>query len=574
LALGQVASGEGIGFFWDACVSERSLKSPVDYLGAFADPDRSQRPAFSGRCRRELVNPVVLRKPKEISMSTNRRPARLFACIAILSVYVSHRASAETGDLLNRVPPGANCIVYIDVDSLLNSKLGRQEDWRSKLSDAYATRPLVVPPDAKKVVMASWLEPAYVESLWEVSLIQVGKSISMERIARDTGGFSDAIGGKTAAWAPMNAYFVRLDKSLLGVVCPADRQFAARWIAQANSDTDRLSPYLRAAAEQIDSRTGYLYALDLQDAVSEKRFRRRLDMEEFECLNGKRIDARKLSEAVAGIKGLTLTIGVADEITGRCVIEFARPVSVLSSIAKPLLIEALEKAGASISDFASWKFTLKDTSILASGTLSTEGFRQLLSVMSPPSPTQTDGDTDGSAAKTADRSKPAEAKSNDAQAAASKRYYRAVAKIVDGFGKRVQAASSLSKGATYVARDARSIGRLPILNVDPELVKWGGDVGSRLLLVASSLGTGGLQARSRAENVLNPYSGGGYTSELEIQSDPNDEVNRQNAARLRRAAVAEEKAKALQQATQILLELQTSSAQIRTAMTQKYYIDF
>ncbi|HKQ47926.1 MAG TPA: hypothetical protein VJZ71_07655 [Phycisphaerae bacterium] len=476
----------------------------------------------------------------------------------------------DAPDLVNRVPPGANVIAYVNVEAMLNSKVARQENWRSMMSNAYSAGPLIVPPDAKQVMMASWLEPTTVEPIWEVSVIQLSKPVSMKRIASDANGFTDALGGKLAAWSPANAYYVRLDKQLLGVVCPADRQFAARWTAGAGSSAETLSPYLRAAVDEIKQGTGYFFALDLQDAVGEKRVRRRLDMGEFDCLADKKFDARKVSEIIASVKGLKLTVEVHGDIRGKCAIEFGRPVAALSAFAQPLLMEILEKAGASIDDIAGWKFTTSDTSILASGSLSTEGLRLLCSIINPPHPT----DTEETADQPGDEGKSKGESPSNAQVAASKQYYRSVSKTIDGFGARARTATSLAKGATYVGRDARNISRLPIVNVDPELVQWGASVSSQLLQVASTLGVSGLQARAKAESILNPYESGGYQSELEIRSDPNAEIDRQNAARQRRAAVAEEKTKALEQATQILLQLEAGRSQIRAAMTQKYNAEF
>lgn len=494
------------------------------------------------------------------------RSAGLSAAIAVL---MAVPALADVNDLLERVPPGANAIAYMNVESLLNSKLGRVEKWRDMMSDAYEAGPLIAPPDSKQVLLASWLEPTTVESLWEVSVIEVGKAISMQRIARDAEGLLDSLGGKPAAWVPANAYMIRLDKHLLGVVSPADRQFAARWSARSSSQSAPLSPYLRAAGRKIGPKTDYLLALDLEDVISEKRFRHRLAMDEFECLADKKIDFHRISDIVASIKGLTLTVTVGGEIKGNCEIDFGQPVSELSPFAKPLLMEILDKTGASLDDVHRWSFKPGETSITATGTLSTADLRRLCSIINPPSPIHTDDAADSPKDKTSTG-----AASESQRAAASQRYFKAVSKIVDGFGARVRSADSLTRGATYVARDARNIGRLPILNVDPELATWGAGVSSRMLEVASALGVSGLQARSRAESILNPYTGGGQVSELEIRGDPNAETDRQNAARMRRAAVAEEKGRILQQASQLLLELEASRSQIRAAMTQKYTVNF
>lgn len=516
----------------------------------------------------------LIEKSERVSLMQSNKVDRVFLTGIALLLLSSGISWGDAPDLVNRLPAGANAVVFINVESILNSKLGRQEKWQSKLADAFEVKPLTVPPDAQQVVMAAWLDTVNVQPVWEVSLIQVSKSVSIDRIARDTRGFTESLNGKRAARAPMDAYFVRLDKHLLGVVSPAYRQFAARWSSESRTDADPLSPNLRAALSSIGPSTDFFLALDLEDAVSEKRFRQRLAMEEFDCLRGKKFDERALSEVFASIRSISVAVEVRSNIVGKGVIEFERQVSPLGSLAKPLLIESLEKVGASIDDLADWKFTAGDTSITATGQLSSEGFRKLCSIVNPPSPTDIDDSEDGSIRKSAGGDDGEKSASQDAAAVASRRYYRAVSKHIDSFGKQIRTAESLTRGATYVARDARNISQLPILNVDPELVKWGSSVSSQLLLIASDVGTGGLRARSRAEGVLDPYARGSHTTDLEIESDPNDRVDRENAARMRRAAAAEEKTKILEQASQLLIEIQAGRAQIRAAMTEKYGIEF
>lgn len=487
--------------------------------------------------------------------------------MGLIIALVANASPANVNDLANRVPSGANMIAYINVKTLVNSKLGKQEDWKSKFTDAYAAGPMIVPPSATEVLLASWISPSTLEPVWEASIIKVATSMSMDRIARDEKGFTDVIGGKTAAWVPVNAYYVRLDDHMLGVLAPGDRQFASRWVDQSSAG-GTLSPYLQSAAKSIDGKTDYLMAMDLRDAVSEKRVRIRLAMDEFECLSGKEIDAGAVGKCVASVKGLTLSVKVDDHAAGHCTIHFGDDVSPIASFAKPLLLEILNNAHAGIPDLEDWKVSGKGNSIIASGKLSNDGLRRLFSIIDPPSPGETGEVATASEAGSGDKG------ADKAAAAASKKYFQAVAKIVDTFGQNVRQSTSMTQGATFVSRSARRISRLPIVNVDPALVEWGGSTSMRLLDVASTLGGSGFKARARAEAVQDPHVSTGDSTDLEIKIDPNDAVERRNAARQRRAAAAEERAIALDQATAVLKEIEASRIQIRTAMTQKYKVEF
>jgi len=305
-------------------------------------------------------------------------------------------AAADVNDLLSRIPPGANAVGIIDVDGVVSSPLGLKNDWKKKLANAYATKPLIVPPDAKKLVYASWIEPTTMTPVWEASVIELANAPSMDRIAKKERGFVDTIGDKQAAWAPMNAYFVRLDTRLLGALTPADRQFATRWAQMSGSRGELVSPYLQAAVNGIDPKTDYLFAFDLSNAVAAKRARMRLQSGEFESLIGKPINLNAISNTIASIKGLTLQVDVDDQATGRCTVDFGRPASGLGEIAKPLLLEMVGRAGAMIDDFGAWKATTKDNSVVLAGNISNDGLRRLFSIVDPPSPRGT-GDAEAAA---------------------------------------------------------------------------------------------------------------------------------------------------------------------------------
>lgn len=175
-----------------------------------------------------------------------RQIARLILVFPVIGIAAASTL-ADVSDLLGRIPPGANAIVVIDVDGVVTSPLGLRNNWKEKLADAYAAKPLIVPPNARKVVMASWIEPTSMLPIWEASVMELSGAPSMERIAKSERGFVDTLAGKQAAWSPINAYFLRLDGRLLGALCPADRQFAARWAGQDEATGKLVSAYLRSA---------------------------------------------------------------------------------------------------------------------------------------------------------------------------------------------------------------------------------------------------------------------------------------------------------------------------------------
>ena len=494
------------------------------------------------------------------------------SAFAVVFCCALRAARADNTNLLSRIPPGANTIAIIDVDQILNSPMGIQEHWREKLKNAYAAKTLVVPPNASRLVLASLINPSTMQPAWEVSVMELKTSPSMKKIASAEGGFVDTVAEKQAVWSPINAYFVRLDTRLLGAVAPANRQFAARWARRGSSQGDNLTPYLQTATGSMDAKTSYLFAMDLEDATSPGKVRRRIEMGDFDSVADKTASAEKIAAVIASIRGVSLRVSIGDEITGSSVVEFGRPTAVLSDFAKPLLLEVLTSFGAAIDGLDSWKLAVDGNNLALHGKLPIEGLQQLFSIVDPPSPLSADDPDDDQTDSAKSDNDPE--KSKAAVVAASKQYYAAIAKIMDNVGKKIRGATSLTQGAKWVAGDARRIARLPIVNVDPDLVNWGTGVSSRLNDLAATVGIGGLQARSRAVGIQDANVSGGYSRELEIRSDPNDRINQQNVKRQRAAASAEQRAETAQIATKILSDLEVSRSQIRTAMVQKYHTEF
>lgn len=498
--------------------------------------------------------------------------------LSVAAFAISTTAFADVNNLLSKIPPGANAIAVINVKGVIETPMGKQNNWKEKLADAYAAKPLIVPPDATQVVLAAWINPSSMRPVWEASVMELSRAPSMERIAKAERGFTETVADKPAAWSPINAYFIRLDSRLLGALSPADRQYLARWANQSGSVGDVVSPYLQSAINGMDPATDYLFAFDLQNAVSPKRVRRRIALDEFDCLVGKNVDAEKFGATLGSLKGVNLQVDITDAAAGKGVIEFGQSAAPLAPYAKALTIEALGKFGVAIDDFQNWDASAKGNTITLSGKLSREGLRELFSIVDPPSPVQTaDPDSPATADKQAASGAPAApADNDDPTAAASKSYYGAVGEIIDGLNVKIRRAPSMIQSGTYIARDARRIDRLPILHVDPALIQWGTSVSTQIDQLAGTLSVGGFQARSNTIGIqnaqINTINDADYSAVAQV--DPNDAVNRINVTRQRRAALAAAKAQTGQAATQLLRDIETSRAQVRAAMTQKYNTNF
>ena len=91
----------------------------------------------------------------------------------------------EFRTLLLHVPPQANTLVMIDVDRTLEAKLAQQQGWSKKLEAAYVERPIFLPPDASRLVLAASLAPEQeFQRRWELAVMQLKQSMPMSMVAR------------------------------------------------------------------------------------------------------------------------------------------------------------------------------------------------------------------------------------------------------------------------------------------------------------------------------------------------------------------------------------------------------
>src|SRR4051812_21371936 len=124
-----------------------------------------------------------------------RAPLSAASGIAIVMTCAAVQAGLPTSEMLQKLPPGVTAIAVIDVEALLKTKLAEQEKWHAKQDIAYGSRPLMVPPEAKTVVVAAQLNPNHdLNAEWQVALIDLATSFTIDEIAKTEGGRVEPFG--------------------------------------------------------------------------------------------------------------------------------------------------------------------------------------------------------------------------------------------------------------------------------------------------------------------------------------------------------------------------------------------
>ena len=402
---------------------------------------------------------------------TLRYFAPLVIVLTVGNTAVSH---ADTFDqLLPKVPATANTVVMIDVQRTLATPLAQQEGWGKKLELAYVSRPIFLPPEASKLVMASALEPGndFLQH-WEVAVMELADPLSMRTIARSEGGYTDTINGVDVAWTPSNAYFVALSDRELGVLSPADRQFVSRWIGYATKNQSvMLSDYLRQATQLANEQIQILMAIDLTDVVQPHELAEKI--EDSPLFQKAQLSKEAVIPLLSSLRGAGLRVAIDDDAQAQLRIDFGQDVTPLKPVARELVFQVLNDQGVMVEEPESWKVEVKGQTILIEGSLSQDGLRRVFSVIELPTakfsmlPEQPESTTP-------------EAEPESLIRESSRTYFRSIDVLLKDLKRELQGNKAVS---AILERYAGKIDRMPILHVDDDLLDYGSGVAKRCVLL-------------------------------------------------------------------------------------------
>ncbi len=461
-------------------------------------------------------------------------------------------AGAQFDELLAKVPASANAVVLLDAQRLLASPIAAREGWRDKYEQAFAAGLVTIAPDTQRLILATQLDYEFLKPQWELAIAEFGRPRSAAEVARAAKGVLESIGQTPAVALRENAYALELGPRRFAAMAPANRQAVSRWLRDTESAAaPGVSPYLKAtlvAAQQ----SAVVVAFDLEDAIPPDVIRAKLAASP--ALKGKGIDAQAAAQALAGLRGLVLEVAVTDGSFGRLMIHFRGDASVLAPVAKPLLQEILSDLGAAIDDLEGWKVEAEPQRIAFNGPLSAAGRKRIFSLIDNPL----------ASLVSSEQTAPSPADSQQAQAAAvSQQYFKSLDSILKEVREKSGNAKTFGENALWFDKWARRIDKLPVLNVDKELVNFGGQVSDQLRNMAAAMRGIGIKSAARTAQVYGgDYS---YYNGYAYYRDTDGE---------QRAIRAQERASGATTARGIAQELAGATAKVRRELTQKYGVEF
>jgi len=391
--------------------------------------------------------------------------------LALLLPCVATSVLAQPSEAMLRwVPSGANAIVVVNVRDLTSSQLGQREGWAQRHEKDFLAGAARIPTSANLAVMATEMCLDTGARSWEVGILQLDRNVPMTDISRREGSTISIIGGERAIYAPHNAIFVELDRRILGVRQPADRQATAQWLKEARAGQDR-NAFLTGLVTSADRRAQVLLAIDLREIHTAEEIARGLNNSEL--LKGMETDAQALARFLAGVQSLRLAITVTSRMEGQLQVDFSSSPQPFVNLLKPLLLGVLDRMEIPMADFVDWQPAVQGNSFTLSGPVSTGGLRRVLSIIEPYMADLSESDSPGDA--------------KQVMADTSQRYFRALTTLLDDLRAQYTNVRTVDQSGAWFDRFAAKIDALPTLNVDPELVQFALSLSGKMRALAASL---------------------------------------------------------------------------------------
>jgi hypothetical protein len=505
----------------------------------------------------------------------------------VLSVglLLSLPVSAQTAfrGMKERIPRDANTLILINADKLFGSKVADEERWNARRKAAFEAGLIFLPPEATEVLIAGRSDIEYGEPIWELAMMRFKAPVDLTQVAARYGGAMDSIEGRSAARLPNDSYIIQLADSLLASYTPANRQDVARWLRSTDvTGPGQLPEYIEQAFSYgYKLGTPIVMAMDTKGLLSENMIADRLRSSEL--IKQAEIDAGQAAKLFSGLQGVTLGVTIESDQIGALRVDFAESPTPLANVAKPMLLEALRRNGAMIDDFESWQPSINENTFFLRGKLSTDGTRRVLSVLALP-------------ASLAEAQEVAASPGSDpegtAKRLASQQYYKSLTSIIDDLRQKPKRdhVKTFGQAAMWYDRYARKIDNLPILNVDEQLLDFGANVAASFRNAEMAMKGVGMRSSVRTQGN-NPTSsgytsyGGGYRGGQGYHGDLYGAPGYSVSVGAARASVNEkgrtdsiirsqERTRGAATVQDIWQGIDTATAEIRRAMTEKYGVEF
>ena len=378
---------------------------------------------------------------------------------------LSLACTANAADPVAWLPSDVNAVARINVSDLYKSPVATKENWFKKSTEAFVQQELFVPPGTQQIVMGAELDLSRgLEATRKYSIIVPDKEMTLQRLTGWLPGTLEKVDGKTVGNFGKDGYVADSGDGSWLTSSGSNRQTVVRWLKNGpGKSANQISPYLKSALESQGTTAQAILAIDLKDNFSESKLvgqLRETDWFKSEA------DITTVAQALESAEGITISLIFDEARTGKVSIEFGKDAGVLSPVLEKLVDAVVEHVGGAPEDFVEWKWKAIGRHVTGTGPLTAGRGRRLLSVLDPPSITQSIPATP---------TEPPPSKEESASKVSLK-YSKSLQTLLSDL--RANLKSVNHNYTMYYEQYARKIDALPTLNVDSELLDFAGRVSS------------------------------------------------------------------------------------------------
>ncbi len=501
-----------------------------------------------------------------------RRFLNVVLAAAAAWVLPSSPARAGWKEMAARLPAQTNAIVAINVDAVMRAPLAVQENWPDHWADAYEAGPVPILPGTQRILAGAFVKQGLQETDWRVTIMETKDPVLLEEVGRSQGGYAEKVWTKMCVVAP-TAYFVSFDPKTLASYAPPNRQSVFGWVCDCEKTKGMASESLRGIVSGLGGVSHIVMAIDTAEQYSASGIRAAMGANPLSRIDSEKTNLDKLAHVLAGIKYVALNVRVTDKLQAAATVQLSSDGEWFGTIVKAVIPEVLDRAGISLPEVENWTVKVDGNRLTLAGDISVDSMRDLLSILGLLTPTKAVAASDDPAVI----------------GRTSRTFYRTICASLDSYPKT----GSYERVITWVRRETAKMERLPLTNVDPELVAWSTEITKRLREVAVALGVDRQTVSAAVIGIQNPGPPGGYTGASAGGSygagggnyyygydgsytnrAAENAVAQENAARQRMQVVKQQQAQSLASVAKIMGDLASSRNALRAKMAAKYKMEF
>lgn len=425
---------------------------------------------------------------------------RLFSAVLIGLLAANVASAADPAELARLLPGGGNTLSVIRVQDLLNSPRGKAENWAGDYETQFLAGANVIPPWVDVVVRNAHIIPTTGQRTSLAVLVESTRPIDMAKVAAHENVEVTDVSGYAALSSPgQGGYLVHLRPNTLGLLSPASRQDVRKWL-QAFPATRKIpatavtpqtpapvSPYLKSL---FNSPAQVAIAIDLEDAFEPQAICTWLGV--CESVEKKSPELAILENVAPKLQGVRLELKVETETEATITLGFTENIGAAAKTVKAVFLEALAEQGTLLPEFETAQAEVRADAVILRTKLSDASLRQLMGLLLSATPATT-------TLQSLEAAKPAEptpvtpapavsaTRSQSDPLDRNRRYYRAVAQVVDDLRARDRRATNYTKTAVFHESAADKIEKLSLVGIDTDLADYAVRTAANLRSLAASM---------------------------------------------------------------------------------------